>query len=191
MTIVNGPDLLRQLADQIAIMRHKQYGAFKLRQHLLEHFLRGDVKVVGRLVEHQEICAMQAQNRQRQTRALAAAQAGHRLEQIIIGEQELRHVKAQIAFVHALALHIGVAQQLVLNRICGDELLVRLRKVADPQAAASFHDARQRFELHFRMQADLDALVMQRVASQCGLEKSGFATAVWADQRRALTPAQF
>ena len=49
------PDFRRHLLDQITIMGNEQDRAFELVEHGLQYFLRGQVEVIGRLVEQQQV----------------------------------------------------------------------------------------------------------------------------------------
>ena len=103
----------------------------KFFEHFLQRFLRGDVQVVGRLVEQQEVGPLQRQDGQRQAGALAAAQGADRFEDVLAAEQVLRQVVARLLGVHFL-----VAEQLIQHRAVAVRAVVRLGKIADLQAGA-------------------------------------------------------
>ncbi|OQA05668.1 MAG: hypothetical protein BWY65_02357 [Firmicutes bacterium ADurb.Bin373] len=66
------PDLGCQNINQVAVMRYQQDRAAELRQHPLQDLLRRQVKVIGRLIQQQQVGALQCQARQRQPAAFPA-----------------------------------------------------------------------------------------------------------------------
>ena len=86
------PDLGAQPVDQIAVVRDQQDGALVVRQHFLQDFLRGDIQVVGWLVQQQQVGLRERELGQRQPAALAAGKRADFLEDVIPAEQEARQV---------------------------------------------------------------------------------------------------
>src|SRR5579883_660476 len=125
------PNLRGQPLDQVAVVRDQQQRACEALQHLLQHLLRGDIQVIGRLVQQQQVGVLDGQDGQGQAPALAAAEHAHLLEDILAAEQVERQVVARL-----VQGHIAVAQQLVEDRLLRVEPLVRLREVADLQPRA-------------------------------------------------------
>ncbi len=150
-------------------MRDEQNGALKTLQHFLQHFLGRDVQVIARLVQQQEVGALQSQDSQRQAAAFAAAQCADRLEDIVAAEQVLRQVVARLGGVD-----LPAALQRFDNRVLRAQSLVRLGKIAHPHPVTEVQLAAQR--LH---------LLQQR------LQEGGLSGAVGADQRGALAAFQF
>src|SRR5690606_22664987 len=111
-------------------------------QHRLKDLLRGDVEVVGRLVEQQQVCAAQRELGERDTPALPTAQRGNGLEHVVPGEQERRKVVACLADGHVLH-----AEDLIEDGVRRVELLVRLREVADLDAGTERRRALKRLKL--------------------------------------------
>ena len=57
-------------------MRHQHQRAGKFGEAVFQHFERGDVEIVGRLVEQQQVGGLQHQARDQHARLLAAREAG-------------------------------------------------------------------------------------------------------------------
>ena len=62
---------------------------------LLEDLGGGDVEVVGRLVEEQEVARLEQELRQGEPRALAAREAGDDAQRVVAPEAEAREVHAR------------------------------------------------------------------------------------------------
>ena len=73
-------------------MGNHQDGADEFVERLFQNFDGGDVQVVGRLVQQQQIGPGQDQLGQLQAAALAAAQIADPAEGLVIGEQEAPQV---------------------------------------------------------------------------------------------------
>ena len=61
-------------------------------ERLLQRLPRGDVEVVGRLVQHQDVAREEHDLRHRETAPLAARQPAHLPERVVAEEAELRQV---------------------------------------------------------------------------------------------------
>ena len=70
-------------------MGHDEHRAAEIEQSRLERLARGNIKVVRRLVEQQDIRAREHQLQERKPRFFAAAQSLYLLENIVRAEQEL------------------------------------------------------------------------------------------------------
>ena len=149
-------------------MRNQQDGAGEIFQHLLQRLARGDVEVVGGLIQHQKVGALQRQQCQRQAGALAARERADLLEDVLAAEQVGRQVAAG-----GLGVHLLAQLQLFQHAALAVQAVVRLGKVAHLHAGAQFDLAFQRLDL-----------------AQHGLDERGLAAAVGADQRGALAAVQ-
>ena len=69
-------------------MRHQHQRAGEIREAFFEHLERGDVEIVGGLVEQQKIGRPQHEARDQDARPLAAREAVERLVQLIGVEEE-------------------------------------------------------------------------------------------------------
>ena len=147
-------------------MRHEENGTVELLQQLLERLSRGDIEVVGRLVEDQEVRILEQQDGQCQARPLATGEASDRLEDIVLAEQKASEVVPGRFLAHRL----GVEHH---RERCasGRELLMRLRVVADFDVDAGLETALQRRDL----------------TDQC-LEQGRFAGAVRSNQADSVAP---
>ena len=63
-----------QVLDEVAVVGHEDHGARELREGSQEHVLGGEVQVVGRLVQDQQVSGPKEQEQQRQAAPLPAAQ---------------------------------------------------------------------------------------------------------------------
>ena len=72
--IVDGPQAGGKALDKVAVVDDGQHGALEAAQALLELLARGDVEVVDRLVEDEQVAARGDQLGQGQARALAQAE---------------------------------------------------------------------------------------------------------------------
>ena len=91
----------------------------------------GQVEVVGRLVQHEEVGPLQGQLRQRDPAALAAAQRANGLENVVATEEKAPQVRPRAL----LAQMAGVAY-LVQHEPLRIQVVVRLRVVADLHVVA-------------------------------------------------------
>ena len=81
-------DLVHQSVQEIAVVGNDEQRPVKGLERLLQHVLRLDVHVVGRLVEDQEVVALQHQFRHPEPGPLAAAQHRHALVDVFPAEEE-------------------------------------------------------------------------------------------------------
>src|SRR5690606_40961027 len=123
--------LARQSVDQIAVVSHQQNRPVESLQGQLQHLLRGDIEVIRRFVEEQEIGLLQNQDRQRQPRSLAAAQRTDLAEYVVAAKEIASQVVARLADGHLL-----VAQQFIEDNDLGIERLLRLGEIAETGRAS-------------------------------------------------------
>ncbi len=120
--------------------------------------------MVRRLVQQQEVGALQRQPGQRDAAALPAAERADLAEHVVAAEQELAQEVARLR--HRQVLHV---QDRVQHRFVRVQPGLRLRQVAHLHAGAEPHAALQR-----------------RNVAEDGLEQRRLARAVGADQRHAV-----
>ena len=80
--------LRRQLAEEVAVVGDEEHRAAVLEEGLFQGFAGGDVQVVGRLVEQEQVRAANHDLRQAETVPLASRERGYLLEDVLAGEQE-------------------------------------------------------------------------------------------------------
>ena len=85
----------RERVDEGPVVRDEEQRALVAGERLLEHLAGRHVEVVGRLVEHQEICRPQQHLREREPRLLAAREHRDLLLDVVAREQEGAQVAAQ------------------------------------------------------------------------------------------------
>src|SRR5260221_13637830 len=115
-------------------MRDENQRAVVVGEDLLEHLARGQIEVVGWLVQHEEVRALQRQLRQGDTATLAAGECADGLEHVVAGEEEAAEIRAR-----ALFAQVAGAPNLVQNHGARVEAFVRLRAVADLYVVAERH----------------------------------------------------
>ena len=126
-------------------MADQHDGALEFVERHRQRFARGQVEVVGRLVEQQQIGALPHDHGQHQARLFAAAHAAYGLLHHVAAEVEAAQEVAQILLTrvhaqrarqpHHVAQRVVVAVQYVQLLLC---------KVANRQALALGHLATQR-----------------------------------------------
>ena len=72
MPVLEHERAVRDLVEEIAVMRDGEERAGERHERLLDGLLRGDVEMVRRLVEHEEIRAREHELEERDARLLAA-----------------------------------------------------------------------------------------------------------------------
>src|SRR4029077_13411294 len=114
-------------------------------ERVLEHLLGGDVEVVGRLVEEEQVGGLEGETAEGEPGALAAAQGGDRREDLVAAEQQAAEDGATPLLTDRV-----VGEQLVEDGAAG-VLLVRLGLLlaveAHPQPGAAGHRPRDSVEL--------------------------------------------
>ena len=68
----DGPDLRRELVDEISVVRDDEQRALERLQDCFELFASEKIEMIGRLVEHEQIRVSGGKAREREARALAA-----------------------------------------------------------------------------------------------------------------------
>jgi len=76
----------RDAVQQVAIVRYQYQRARKVEQILFKDFERGNIQIVGRLVEQQNIRRLQHQFCDQHSRPFAARQIAHWLIELLTGE---------------------------------------------------------------------------------------------------------
>ena len=88
-------------------MGHQQRCAREGRDRLFEHFERGNVEIVGWLVEHENIGGLEHHARNMRAREFAARKHRHRLKKLFIAEQKpprpTLHMHLNVAEANLLA----------------------------------------------------------------------------------------
>ena len=102
-------------------------GSGIMNQRVFQNLLRGDIQMVGRLIEDQEVRLREHQLRQGNTSAFAAAQIADALKDIVAGEEKCRQHISDLRVVH---IRVGVLQ-LVKERLVHVQNLVFLIVVTD------------------------------------------------------------
>ena len=151
-------------------MRDGQNRAVKVRQRRLQHLGGGDVEIVGRLVQQQQIGALQHQGRQLQAAALAAAERGHRQTQLFVVKLVFEQEGDRVVFGHGADVPHALQRRALQP---GAEGLVVLRVVAG-----------------LRPGADANLPLQRGLLAQHQTKKDGLAGAVGADQPDALAMPQ-
>ena len=123
-------------------MRDDDERAGKRHQGFLDRFPCGDVEMVRRLIEHEEVRAREHELQEGQTRLLAARQVADAAEHLVAMEEEGAEILARLLLRDA-ELAVQLADQGVLRV----ETLVLLREIADLHAAADLHAPRLRRQL--------------------------------------------
>ena len=127
-----------QPAQEHAVVRHEDHRAVELRQRIDQHFLRRQIQVVGRLVEHQEVRRVEQHARHDEARLLASRQRPDLLLDVLAGELKRAEQVAQ----RADGLERKILLDLLPDRELGIEQLRRLlREVAHLHAGADTHVA--------------------------------------------------
>ena len=133
---------------------------------LLDPLARGDVEVVGRLVENEEVHLVVHQHAEPQAALLAAGEHGNRLEHVLSAEVERRQTVARL-----------------LRRDVPLGIKHRVHKIA--LRHVEVNDLRQVGDL--RRGAELDAALVGVLLAHDHLDERGFSRTVVADERDALT----
>jgi len=151
----------RHAVEKVAVMADQQHRARVLVQKLLQKVERFDIKVVGRLVEHQQIAFARHQPGQKQPRLFTPRQRAHRPPRLPLVEQEIleiAHDMARLPAHHDLVgltrdAHLGIAGQIVPEAAVGVEPGPRLvEKGRDNIGAVGHRAAVRRFAFHQQVQ---------------------------------------
>src|SRR5688500_1436410 len=81
-------DPTRQLAEEVAVVGYEEHRAPVLEKRIFERLAGGDVEVIGRFVEQEQVRAANHDLGQAQTVPLTTGEGSHLLEDILAGEQE-------------------------------------------------------------------------------------------------------
>ena len=88
--------------DEVAVVRDGEDGAVEILQSAFQHFAAVHVQMVGRLVEKEEVVALEHQFAQRHAALLAAGEHGDLLVDVVAGKEEQRQYRA-----HAVEVETG------------------------------------------------------------------------------------
>ena len=132
---------IRHAVEHVAVMRDQHKRALELQQRLFQDLERGDVEIVGRLVEHQHVRRLQHQPRDQYAGALAAAQALDWLVELVACEQELRGVARYMHDAVLIDHRIRVRRKRAAQRERGIQL-AHLREVDYTQVLGALDVAR-------------------------------------------------
>ena len=143
--------MVYQTVQEMTVMRHYYQRAFVLLQILFQYFQGHDVKVVGRLVQDEEVGLLHQDGKQVQAPAFTTGKAFHRIVEHVVGKQESAQ---KMSVVHCLE-----------HSLARLELHSGLMIIADSQRLSkiyhSFHCA-----AHFRLPATGNQV------QECGLSGS-------------------
>ena len=79
-------DPVAERTQECAIVRDEEHRAFEVGERRQEHVLGGEIQVVGRLIQHQEVRWLEQHPRHHQTGLLAAGQRADLLVDFVAGE---------------------------------------------------------------------------------------------------------
>ena len=155
--------------DEVAVVRDGEDGAVEILQSTLQHFAAVHVQMVGRLVEKEEVVALEHQFAQRNAALFAAGEHGDLLVNVVAGEEEQRQHRA-----HAVEVEAGEGvPQFVQDVLFRVEPGLVLLVVAQIDVGAELHLAR----VGLQFAGD-------------DVEQRGLAHAVGADDGHAVAGAQ-
>ena len=174
-------------------MRDQDQRAGKLEQSLLEHLEGGDVEIVGRLVEQQQVGLLEHQPGDVHAGALAAGEAADGLDELFLAEQKAPRPAVD---VHgAAAVHDGITlrRERPFQRQFGIDLLPRLFEIQRFQRrrAADLAAARSEFALQHSQQRRLAAAVRSGQTEPCPGRGRIRDRATTAARRIQTRPARF
>ena len=89
-------DARRHAVEEIAVVTDDQRGPRVVREQFLQQVQRFEIKVVRRLVQHQQIRRRRHRLRQHQTAALAAREHANRRAHLLGREQKFPHIAAHM-----------------------------------------------------------------------------------------------
>ena len=99
-------DFRDKAVEKIAVVAHHDEGAVEILKCLLEHVLRAQIEVVGRLVEDEKIEGFEQEFEDGQARALTAGQHLHLFRPFFAAEHEgaeqIANFEANFAFCHTV-----------------------------------------------------------------------------------------
>ena len=157
------PDALGKFLHEIAVMRDEDQRALVFLQRVLHPLARGDVQMVRRLVEDEQVDPFVHQHTKPQPRLLAAGERRDGLEHVLALEQK--------------------RSQPVARGLHGAAFLIQHRIEQRPLRVLKVDDLRQVRPLDRRSEFDLASA---RLFAQQHAQKRRFARAVVAQQRDAL-----
>ncbi len=97
--------------EQIAVVRDEDQGAGEFEQRFLQNLKRGDIEVVGGLVEDEHVGGLKHEAGDEDAGALAAAEALDRLIELLAGEQKARSVAGDVNDAILIDDRVGVGRE--------------------------------------------------------------------------------
>jgi hypothetical protein len=128
---------LRHAVEQIAVVRDQDQRAGKFEQILFQDFERGNVEIVGGLVEQQHVGRLEHELGDEHPRPLAAGEVADRLVELLAGKQEAR---GPTGHVHGAAL-VDDAVAFGSQGAAQGEVLVQLAHLAEVDQAQALRRA--------------------------------------------------
>ena len=168
--VLEGDDLIADAIEKIAVVRNTDDRAVEIGERLFEHAERGQVEVVGRLVEHNEVAAILEHLRQHESRTLTAGEQIDAFVDALIVEEKTPQIIARaerLIAEHQLFVAVG---NFVEQRAGAIELHAGLIDVIHLYSFASDRAAFAGFNL-----------------TEAKFQQGGFSYAVAADDAGALT----
>ena len=124
-------DFRADAVEKIAVVTHDQDYAGKGNERLFEHAQRGQIEVVGWLVENEEIAAILEDARQQQTASFSATEVLDLGADAFVGEEEPLQVSAQRQWVFAEQHEFGPVANLLQHSALFVELQPSLVNVIE------------------------------------------------------------
>src|SRR5579859_6807232 len=137
--IADFPNLRGKPIDQIPVVGYQDDRAIELFQRFLQYLLGRNVQVIRRLVEQQEVHALQRQNCQRQPSSFTTTQGADRLPDVVAAEEVRGQVGSRLGLQH-----YPMRTQLLDDRVVRIQPVVSLREVAGLQSDTELHGAEYR-----------------------------------------------
>src|SRR5262249_45779725 len=94
-------NLIRNLIQEITIVSHEDHGATELEQNILQHIQRRHIEIVRRLIQNQNIRALEHQTRNQQTALLTTGQLSNRLIHLIVSKKKASKIALRMYFLAA------------------------------------------------------------------------------------------
>ncbi len=122
-------------------MRHQHQRAGEFGEAVFQHFERGDIEIVGGLVEQQQVGGLQHEPGDQHARLFAAGEAGDRAVELAGVEEEALGPSGHVDGAVLKDDRIAVRAQSLAQRLAEIELLARLVEVDDAQRVGALDAA--------------------------------------------------
>ena len=122
-------------------MRHECDRAGELREIAFQHFERGDIQIVGRLIEEQHVGGPQHEPRDVNARAFAAGKPAYGKIELFLPEQKARRPARHMLRPVAEHYCIAFRRQRATQRSVGVNLVAGLFELGYPQTFGTAHFA--------------------------------------------------